>query len=209
MITFIQNTVRILTSGKPGFAVSVAHKQLMVAFTVAVREAGYSNTAMWLDWWLHHKQQETVCETYFVVFDTYWESLKYTLCSPCLKEMSQCSFHFHASCEFSTRAATFPFLVDTSRPRLVLLRVHLYLSCDFTCNHAVFKLCCQLFECTSISLTCSVPVCLLNFFHLKRVAAEHANLHVFVFSLDGSSKHVILFDNIEEALVLVLFDGNS
>jgi len=62
-----------------------------------------------------------------------------------------------------------------------------------------------LFECTVRSLTCSVPVCQLNFFHLERAAAEHAIRHVFVFSPDGSSKHVILFDNMEEELVTIGF----
>lgn len=117
----------------------------------------------------------------------------------------QCSFHFHASCEFSTRAATFPFQVDTSLPQLMpRVKLHLHLSYVFICSYTVSKCCFQLFECTVRSLTCSVPVCQLN---PERAPAEHANRHVFVlfFSPDGSSKHVILFDNMEEELVTIGF----
>lgn len=78
-------------------------------------------------------------------------------------------------------------------------KLHLHLFYDLLCSHASFKFSFELYEWTLRGLSCTGLFCQLNSFHIETATAKHANRHFF--SPDGWSKHVILFENMEEELV--------
>lgn len=96
----------------------------------------------------------------------------------------------------------FPFIHRVVRFTLPRAKLHLHLSCALLCSRP----CCSLFQAVLRDVTCSVPVCWVNTFHIERASTQHANRHVFVFfSLHGPSKHVILLEKMEGELVTIGF----
>lgn len=97
--------------------------------------------------------------------------------------------------------------MDTSWLQFILPRakLHLHLSYDFFYSHAVSKFCSELYKCTIRSLTCAALVYQLNSFHIQeRLHSMQIAMFLF-FSPDGSFKHVILFENMEDEVVTIGF----